>query len=68
MTMAWWNDLWLNEASATNLEYFGVRGASLSAVDLGHKHPSLHVILCMQAAAGCCARACTVPMRAHTFN
>ena len=25
VTMAWWNDLWLNEASATNWEYFGVR-------------------------------------------
>jgi hypothetical protein len=24
VTMAWWNDLWLNEASATNWEYFGV--------------------------------------------
>ena len=24
-TMAWWDDLWLNEASATNWEYFGVR-------------------------------------------
>ena len=24
VTMAWWDDLWLNEASATNWEYFGV--------------------------------------------